>query len=82
MLSIIIFIIGAIFWILTYIVAPMESKKSGHNVSGFPGMSFICFGIGGLISPYKRLALLCLLDISVVILPFFLLKNARNNKSD
>jgi len=76
---------GTIFWCVTYIGAPLESKKSGKNVSGVPGMAFICFLIAGLASPIKWLALICFADISLTILPFYLIceriKNKKNKRN-
>lgn len=81
------FAIGLFFWCVTYILAPLESKKKGKYVSGCPGIPFVCFFLAGLISPCKWLALLCFADLSVTILPFFLLnkyviKRDRNNQND
>lgn len=33
--------LGVFFWILTYIVAPLKSRKKGYPVSGLPGMAFL-----------------------------------------
>ncbi len=82
------FAIGTFFWVITYIGAPLESKKSGKHISGLPGAAFVCFLLAGLFSPYKWLALSCLLDFSVTALPFFLLKRffegkfRKNKKTD
>ena len=76
----IIFAVGLLFWIVTYIAAPLESKKNGRYISGAPGMPFVCFFIAGLISPCKLLALLCFLDPSVTLLPFFLLRRYIKRK--
>lgn len=83
-ISLIGFAIGLFFWSITYIFAPLESKKSGKRVSGFPGVALICFILAGLLSPCKWLALLSLLDFSVTVLPFFLLKKFlfKKNKDD
>ena len=70
----IIWTMGLICWIVTYIGAPIESKKSGHHVSGIPGVAFVLFLAAGVISPYKWLMLTALLDFSVTYLPIFLLK--------
>ena len=32
--------VALFFWILTYVVAPIQSRKSGKHVSGFPGVAF------------------------------------------
>lgn len=80
-ISIIVFAIGLLFWGITYIGAPLQSKKSGKYVSGVPGTPFICFILAGLFSPCKWLALLCFLDFSVTVLPFYLLKEYVSKKS-
>ena len=58
--------VGLFFWVLTYIVAPLAAKKRGNSVSGTPGVAFLCFLAAGLLSPIKWLALLSLLDFSVI----------------
>lgn len=75
------FAIGVIFWVITYICAPIESKKYGKHVSGCPGVTFVCFLLGGLLSPCKWTALLCLLDFSVTVLPLYLLKQRIGTKA-
>lgn len=57
--------VGASAWIMTYILVPRKAKKTGTNISGIPGTAFILFLIAGLLSPYKFLALLCVVDFSV-----------------
>ncbi len=71
--SIILFVIGMIFWSVTYIAAPLASRKYGRYVSGFAGVPFILFAAAGLLSPCKRLILLCLLDFSIVLLPYIII---------
>lgn len=68
-----IFAVGLIFWVITYIAAPLQSRKGHKHISGVPGTAFVIFLLGGLLSPCKWLALLCLLDLSVTALPFYLL---------
>lgn len=68
-----VFAVGLIFWVITYIAAPLQSRKEHRYVSGVPGTAFVIFLLGGLLSPCKWLALLCLLDFSVTLLPFYLL---------
>lgn len=58
-------VLGAAAWIMTYILVPIKVKKTGVNTSGIPGVAFILFLLAGLLSPYKLLALLCLIDFSV-----------------
>lgn len=75
------FAIGLFFWIVTYIGAPIESRKKGRHISGCPGVAFVCFLLAGLLSPCKWLALLCLPDFSVTAIPFFLLKRFAAKKN-
>lgn len=72
-ISIAIFAFGLIFLVITYIAAPLQSRKEHKHISGVPGTAFVIFLLGGLLSPCKWLALLCLLDLSVTVLPFYLL---------
>ena len=72
-ISIAIFAVGLIFWVITYIAAPLQSRKEHKHISGVSGTPFVIFLLGGLLSPCKWLALLCLLDLSVTVLPFYLL---------
>lgn len=72
--------VGLIFWVITYIAAPLQSRKEHRYVSGVPGTAFVIFLLGGLLSPCKWLALLCLLDLSVTVLPFYLLKELIKKK--
>ena len=74
--------IGLFFWFATYIGAPLESKKRGKHVSGVPGMAFICFLLAGLAAPIKWLTLICLADISITMLPFFLIREHIKNKNN
>lgn len=60
--------IGVFFWVVTYIAAPIESRKKGHNVSGLPGMAFFVFLAAGFLSPNKWLMLMSLTDVSVLSL--------------
>lgn len=76
----IIWLVGILWWIATYIGAPLESKKKGYHVSGFPGLAFLHFLVAGLLSPYKWLAVTALLDISVTCLPIFLIKEKKKDK--
>ena len=64
------------------IIAPIQSRKSGKHVSGFPGVAFVFCILAGVLSPCKWLVLLCLSDISVTALPFFLLREYIRNKKD
>lgn len=78
----IIWLVGILWWIATYIGAPLESKKNGYHVSGFPGVAFLHFLVAGLLSPYKWLALTALLDISVTYLPIFLIKEKKKDRKN
>lgn len=82
LISILAFAVGLIFWAITYIGAPIESKRKGKHVSGLPGAAFVLFLLAGLISPIKWLAFTCLLDFSVTALPFYLLINRAKNKKN
>lgn len=42
-ISIIIFAAGAFFWVITYIAAPLQSKKEHKHISGVPGTAFVIF---------------------------------------
>ena len=53
--------LGLLCWIIT-IMASRASKKTGHYVSGVPGVGGILIIIGFLTSPVKWLALIGLLD--------------------
>lgn len=65
--------VGLSAWIMTYILVPIKAKKTEKNISGIPGVAFILFLMAGLLSPYKLLALLCLIDFSVIWLVFELI---------
>lgn len=80
LISIFAFAVGLLFWAITYIGAPIESKRKGKHVSGLPGAAFVLFLLAGLISPIKWLAFTCLLDFSVTALPFYLLINRAKSK--
>lgn len=69
-------------WIITYIYLPIKCKVTGKHISGFPGVAFFLFLIGGLFAPYKKLTLLCLLDIDIFYLIFILLREFFQNKKD
>ena len=74
--------IGLLCWIITYIGAPLESRKLGHHVSGVPGVAFVFFLIAGYLSPNKWLMLTALLDVSLTYLPVFLLKEHLKKGKD
>lgn len=75
--------IGLLCWIATYIGAPLESRKRGYHVSGVPGVAFVFFLLAGFFSPNKWLMLTALLDFSLTYLPVFLLKeHLKKGKSE
>lgn len=43
LISIFAFAVGLLFWAITYIGAPIESKRKGKHVSGLPGAAFVLF---------------------------------------
>ncbi|MBP3233581.1 MAG: hypothetical protein J6M65_04060 [Eubacterium sp.] len=57
--------LGVLAWIIT-VSARISSKKTGHYVSGIPGVGGILIIIGFLTSPVKWLALIGLLDIDLL----------------
>lgn len=65
---------GVFFWILTYIAAPLKSRKKGHPVSGLPGMAFLLFLVAGYLSPNRWLMLISLSDVSVFALVIMICK--------
>lgn len=76
----VIWAIGLFFWIVTYVGAPIASKKRGKNVSGVPGAAFVSFLVAGLFSPYNLLALIALTDVQVFMIPIMLLKGKTSKK--
>ena len=60
-ISLILIVLGLLSVFVTY-GAAKSSEKSGHYVSGIPFVGMIFLLIGGLVSTYKPLALLALLD--------------------
>ena len=74
--------LGVFFWILTYIVAPLKSRKKGYTVSGFPGMAFLLFLVAGYLSPNRLLMLISLSDISVFALVIMICKGCICKRKD
>lgn len=74
--------LGVFFWALTYIVAPLESRKKGHPVSGLPGMAFLLFLWAGYLSPNRWLMLISLSDISVFALVVMICKGLICKRKD
>lgn len=72
--------VGLFFWVLTYIIAPLTAKSSKRNISGTPGVAFLCFLAAGLLSPIKWLAWLSLLDFSVIWFIFIILRGDFRKK--
>lgn len=66
--------LGVFFWIFTYIVASLKSKKKGYSVSGFPGMAFLLFLVAGYLSLNRWLMLISLSDVSVFALVIMICK--------
>lgn len=66
MVPILLWVVGMAAWIMTYILVPIKAKKTGTNISGIPGVAFFLFLMAGLLSPYKLLAFLCIIDFSVL----------------
>ena len=64
-------ILGIVAILITYVVAPILSKRSGKYVSGFPCVGGIIIALGFLTTPVKWLALFGLVDIGI---PMFLIK--------
>lgn len=42
-LSIVVFAFGLLFWVITYIAAPLQSRKEHKHISGVPGTAFVIF---------------------------------------
>ncbi len=77
-----IWVLGVFFWILTYIVAPLKSRKKGYPVSGLPGMAFLLFLVAGYLSPNKWLMLISLSDVSVFALIIMICKGCIYKRKD
>lgn len=58
--------IGLFYLIVQIPIFFEKNKKDGRNHSGVPFIGGLHFLIGGLISPCKWLAVLCLLDYVVI----------------
>lgn len=74
--------LGVLFWILTYIVAPLGSRKKRYPVSGLPGMAFLLFLGAGYLSPNKWLMLISLSDVSVFALIIMICKGCICKRKD
>ena len=78
--------LGVFFWILTYIVAPLKSRKKGYTVSGLPGMAFLLFLVAGYLSSNRWLMLISLSDVSVLALVIMICKRCickrKGNEQD
>ncbi|MBQ5334220.1 MAG: hypothetical protein J6K92_13325 [Oscillospiraceae bacterium] len=64
LISILLFILGAFFIAVTY-AALIQSKRSGKFISGTPCIGGICISIAAILSPWKMLCLLSLLNIGI-----------------
>lgn len=78
-LPIILIGIGLFFVIMTY-GAAYESSKSDHFISGVPFVGMIFLLIGGLISTFKPLALICLIDPGPWMMICSAVSDYRKNK--
>ena len=78
-LSIILIGIGLFFVIMTY-GAAYESSRSDHFISGVPFVGMIFLLIGGLISTFKPLALICLIDPGPWMMICSAVRDYNNNK--
>ena len=67
--------LGILSMILTYVMAPRASKKSGHYVSGIPGVGGILIAVGFLTSPVKWLAVIGFFEPGILYLIFKELPN-------
>lgn len=80
-LSIMIGLIGVFFIIFTY-AAVIKSRKEGKSISGCPLLGGVFLFIAAVISPYKWLCILCLLDYGVWMLPYSIYLNVMGGKHD
>lgn len=64
-------ILGIIALLITYVGAPIASRKTGKYYSGIPCVGGILIALGFLTTPVKWLALFGLVDIGI---PMFLIK--------
>ena len=78
-LSIILIGIGLFFVIMTY-GAAYKSSISDHFVSGVPFVGMIFLLIGGLLSTYKPLALICLIDPGPWMMICSVVRDYKSNK--
>ena len=78
-ISIILIGIGLFFVIMTY-GAAYSSIKTDHYTSGVPFVGMIFLLIGGLVSTFKPLALLCLVDPGPWEMIVSVIVDYRNNK--
>ncbi|MBR1797739.1 MAG: hypothetical protein IJ757_06995 [Clostridiales bacterium] len=66
--GIIIVALGIMAILITYIFAPLASKKSGHHVSGIPGVGGILVIVGFLLTPWKWLALIGAIEAVYILI--------------
>lgn len=71
---------GAFFLAVTY-GALIISKKEGRFVSGCPCIGGICIFLAFLFSPVKWLAVLCVLDYGIWMLPYLFIRDVIKNKN-
>ena len=77
--SIILIGIGLFFVIMTY-GAAYSSIKTDHYTSGVPFVGMIFLLVGGLLSTFKPLALICLIDPGPWMMIVSVIQEYRNNK--
>ena len=77
--SIILIGIGLFFVIMTY-GAAYSSIKTDHYTSGVPFVGMIFLLVGGLLSAFKPLALICLIDPGPWMMIVSVIQEYRNNK--
>ena len=63
-------VLGILAMILTYVLAPRASKKSGHYVSGIPGTGGILIALGFLTLSVKWLAVIGIFEPGILYLIF------------
>ena len=74
--------LGILAMILTYVLAPRASKKSGHYVSGIPGTGGILIALGFLTSSVKWLAVIGVFEPGILYLIFIALPDYFRSMSE
>lgn len=78
-LTVILLAIGLFFMVMTY-AAIISSKRSGRHVSGVPFVGGFFVFLAFIVSPWKYLSALCLLDYGIWMLPYSMIVGGRNDK--